>query len=673
MGLFNNKDIWSDCWTSEDRENAIKLKGPIWIIGASGFIGSNLFFSLSRLRNDVYAVSKNPSTSWRLLNCPYPNRIALDITISTDVDSKVKEFKPRTVFNLSAYGAYERQTDVSEIHLVNYIGTLNLIKALSNLGCDAYVQAGTSSEYGLNCTAPAENDILEPNSDYAVSKAATSYLLEYYGKMKNFPCTHLRLYSIYGPWEERDRLVPTLINLGLQGQYPPFVDPNISRDFVYIDDCTRAFVLAALITCKQSPGSKFNIATGTKTSLREIAELAKIIFKIQENPSFGAMPNRKWDLSNWYGNAELAQSTLRWQARINVETGLRMTSSWEEEASKFIRYGIPAKNREKLSAIIACYKDNEAIPLMHERLTNVMHNLGVDYEIIFVNDKSPANDEYVIKGLCEKDSHVIGISHSRNFGSQNAFISGMEISTGDAVVLLDGDLQDPPELIIKFYEEWKSGYDIVYGVRIKRKASWYMQILYKLFYRIFRNMSDINIPLDAGDFSLIDRKGVENILSMPERDTFLRGLRAWIGFKQIGVPYTRPERAFGKSTNNFVKNIWWAKKAIFSFSLKPLYYIQFLGAVLFLISTTLGLYYLTSYFINPSKSPHGFTTMILIILGLGGFQLFAVSILGDYIGKVLEETKSRPRFIRDKIFKGNSIYNSSNQIQNKFFNTTNKR
>ena len=653
-----NNDIWSDDWNPEDQYNALKLQGPIWIVGASGFIGAKLYFSLSRLRQDVYAISRNPESSWRLLNSKYSNKISLDITNNLEVLNSIKKHKPRTVFNLSAYGAYERQNDVHEIHNVNYFGTLNLVNALTTEGCDAFIQAGTSSEYGLNCSAPDENDIVEPNSDYAVSKTAVSYLLQYYGRIRNFPCVHLRLYSVYGPWEERDRLIPSIIKLGLNGDYPPFVNSKISRDFLYVDDCTRSFVLAALKACKLMPGSKFNIATGKKTSLEDIANLSKTIFKIQKNPSFGSMPNRKWDLSNWYGNPTLANLQLGWYPRTELDIGIRKTIDWELNSSQIIRFGTVTKKKERISAIIACYKDHDAIPIMYQRITSVMKKLEIDYEIIFVNDNSPTNDESIIQILCQKDSHVIGISHSRNFGSQSAFLSGMEISTGDAVILLDGDLQDPPELIEEFYKEWKSGYNIVYGVRVEREASWYMQILYKLFYRIFKYMSDINIPVDAGDFSLIDRKAKEHILSMPERDTFIRGLRAWIGFNQKGVPYKRPDRMFGKSTNNLMKNIWWAKKAIFSFSLQPLYYIQILGCILFLISGCLSLFYLIAHLTSTNKGPLGFTTLILIILGIGGFQLFSISILGDYIGKILEETKARPRYIRDKIYKGTSSYES---------------
>jgi len=648
-------DLCSDNWTEADREEARKLQGPIWVVGASGFIGAKLFFSLSQVRQDVFAVSRQVESSWRLLHSPFLNRITLDVTNRHEVEATVKKHRPRTVFNLSAYGAYERQNIPGRIHEVNYIGTLNLITCLLESGCDAFVQAGTSSEYGLNCTAPEETANLEPNSDYAVSKTASSYLLGYYGRIKRFPCTHLRLYSVYGPWEERDRLVSTLVRLGLQGQYPPLVNPAISRDFVYVDDCTRAFVKAALVSCHTHPGRSYNVATGTKTTLADIAGQAQKNFALPNPPVFGAMPERKWDLPDWYGNPARANAELGWAARIVLADGLRLTASWEKKAAPVVRFGVVAAKTEKISAIIACYRDHQAIPIMHERLTKVLTGLGVDYEIIFVNDRSPTDDESVIRSLCEQDPHVSGVSHSRNFGSQSAFLSGMEIATGDAVVLLDGDLQDTPETIPAFYAEWKKGYDVVFGIRVKREAALHMQVFYKAFYRLLRHLSDVEIPVDAGDFSLIDRKAVDHLLQLPERDVFLRGLRAWIGFRQTGVPYIRPERMFGRTTNNFFKNIWWAKKAIFSFSVKPLHYIQGLGFVIFLLSMALSLFYLVYYLSNPPVGARGITTIVLLVLGLGGVQLFSLSILGDYLGKILEETKGRPRYIRAKIFKGKSV------------------
>lgn len=666
------ESIYSDSWDKDDSALVSELQGPILIIGASGFIGSNLAFSLLKRRDDVFLASPSVGNSWRLNSMPYkrlwPFSFTIDITKPESVYSVLYQIKPRTVFNLSAYGAYERQSEAKRIHEVNYMGSLHLLETLRKMGCEAFVQAGSSSEYGLNCTQPKEDGILQPNSDYAVSKGATSLLIRYYGEVLGFPCAHLRLYSVYGPWEDRDRLIPRVVQSGLRGTYPPFVNPKISRDFIYVDDCTRAFLYAAAKGCRSKPGETWNIASGIATTLEQVAECSQRIFSIAEAPSFGTMVNRKWDLSNWFGNSFRANSELQWFHRISLEQGLRMTTEWEINASDKIKFSTIYKaTAKKLSVVIACYKDHQAIPVMYERLKKTLSSSGYNYEIIFVNDGSPANDERAIMELTQKDTHVMGISHSRNFGSQAAFLSGMEIASGEGVVIMDGDLQDPPELILEFLKKWEEGYEVVYGERIKRDASLIMQILYKAFYRIFSALADIKIPLDAGDFSLLDRKIVTKLINMPEKDIFLRGLRAWLGFRQIGVPYVRPERMFGRSTNNFLKNIWWAKKAIFSFSQKPLEYVQRLGIVMFLVSFLLGIFYLTHHFLNPSDSK-GVTTIVLLVLSLSGVQLFCLGLFGDYLGKVLEEVKNRPRFVRSKLFINDSVIKTEEEIKDFIIN-----
>jgi dolichol-phosphate mannosyltransferase len=204
----------------------------------------------------------------------------------------------------------------------------------------------------------------------------------------------------------------------------------------------------------------------------------------------------------------------------------------------------------------------------------------------------------------------------------------------------------------------------VYGRRIKREAKWYMQIFYKWFYRIFRKLSDVEVPVDAGDFSLIDKKVVSHLLKFSEKDIFLRGLRAWVGFKQTGVDYVRPERLFGKSTNNFAKNIWWAKKGIFSFSMKPLYYIQTLGMCMFIATILMGIYYLINYYVNPpGENARGIMTVIMLTLGINSILLLSLSIIGDYIGKITEEVKNRPKFIRNKIIISRKIYRTEQEIE----------
>lgn len=301
-----------------------------------------------------------------------------------------------------------------------------------------------------------------------------------------------------------------------------------------------------------------------------------------------------------------------------------------------------------ISAVIACYKDGEAIPIMHSRLTDVFQKIGCKYEIIFVNDGSPDNSENILEDICSKDINTTAIFHSRNFNSQNAFTSGMKQATGDAVVLLDGDLQDPPELIQNFVYKWMEGYDVVYGSRIKRDTSNIMNYAYKIFYRIFNKVSYLEIPLDAGDFSLMDRRVVDEINKTTETDRFIRGLRAWVGFKQVGVPYIRPERKFGVSTNNFFMNMKWAKKGIFSFSYFPLEIMSIFSYLIVLVSALALLAYIIFYFVFPNQ-PKGITTLIVLILFMGGIQLLSISILSEYIGKILEETKKRPNFIVKKI------------------------
>ena len=230
--------------------------------------------------------------------------------------------------------------------------------------------------------------------------------------------------------------------------------------------------------------------------------------------------------------------------------GLKRTADWYRALPDKAKYHQSSKKFGldtvySVSAIVACYKDNQAIPIMYERLKATFTKLNIDFEIIFVNDCSPDDTEEVIRAISRNDRRVIGITHSRNFGSQAAFRSGMEIASKNACVLLDGDLQDPPELIEQFVALWREGYDVVYGRRVKREATLFMQFAYKAFYRVFDYFSYIPIPHDAGDFSLMDKRVVQAMLQFPERDLFLRGVRAFAGFKQTGVDYVRPERMFG--------------------------------------------------------------------------------------------------------------------------------
>jgi dolichol-phosphate mannosyltransferase len=302
-------------------------------------------------------------------------------------------------------------------------------------------------------------------------------------------------------------------------------------------------------------------------------------------------------------------------------------------------------SRSRLSAVIACYGDAPAVPIMHDRLVSVFTKLLVDYEIIFVNDASPDNAAEVLAELAARSKNVTVITHTRNFGSQSAFTSGMRIATGDAVVLLDGDLQDPPELIEQFYEKWREGYDVVYGRRLKRDATLFLQVAYKAFYRVFRAASYVPMPLDAGDFSLLDRRVVDALNSLPENNRFMRGLRAWVGFRQVGIPYARPERMFGRTTNSLLKNLAWARQGILSFSYIPLDLITFMAVATVVIGLLLAIVQIVVRIVRPDLVPSGFTTLIILILFLGGIQLLCLAIIGSYLAHIYDEVKRRPPYL----------------------------
>lgn len=636
-----------------------RLQGPILVLGASGFVGANLLRMLLSTRYDVVGTSSY-LPNWRLSGIRDSNLWAGDLLVDSNLDQLVESVRPRTVFNCVAYGAYSFEVDEQLIYETNFNLTSKIIERLLPRKIAAYVHAGSSSEYGDEAAAPDELTLPKPNSHYAVSKVASANLLKFHGVKNGFPCANLRLYSIYGPYEDSERLIPTLIRRGIAGEYPPFVRPDISRDFVYVDDACEAFVDTALGLEPSIYGESFNIGSGRKTTIAEVANVSARIFGLKSEPVF-SMPQRQWDVAaDWFADPHRAEECFGWKATMPFDAGLKQTAEWYDALEDKERYHQSSKKfgldtKFSVSAIVACYKDNQAIPIMYDRLKSTFMKLGVEHEIIFVNDNSPDDSEEVIRALTRRDRRVVGITHSRNFGSQAAFRSGMEVAKSNACALLDGDLQDPPELIEQFVEKWRDGFDVVYGKRVKREAPLLMQIAYKLFYRIFDKFSYLSIPHDAGDFSLMDKRVVQNILRFPERDLFLRGVRAFVGFKQVGVDYVRPERMFGRSTNNLGRNIGWAKKGILSFSNTPLTMLSFFGLGLLIVSTLLAVVEIALRLIFPSIAPKGATTVLLSILFFGSINLFAVGLIGEYIAKIFEEVKQRPLFIRKSIVKGGDI------------------
>ncbi len=657
-----SRDLLVDVEKEWFGQNIPQLAGPIVVFGASGFVGSLLSSVLRSIRHDVTLVSRS-TNSWRLVALDLVDSVSLDLARFDDVLEFLNKTQPRTIFNLAASGAYPSQKDSRLMTQIN-IELLDKVSSWCLENRSTLVHAGSSSEYGRNCDRPIENSAPIPNSFYGITKYAGTCLLQERYESSGLVGAVLRLYSIFGPLEDPKRLFPTLIRCGLEERLPQFSPPQIGRDFVYISDAIRAFVMAALWAQRTRSFGVFNIGSGSMTTMAQIAEIARNTFQISEEPEF-VERLRSWDLERWCADASHAQETLIWETQVRPEDGLLRMLEWykSEKTSRYLedRYSVQVSDSElrtKISAIVACYRDETAIPIMYERLKAVFEDLKVSYEIIFVNDGSPDDTTNAISRLSRDDSGVLGIVHSRNFGSQAAFMSGLRISRGDCCVLLDGDLQDPPEVISQMFPHYLKGFDVVYGKRISREASRPMNLAYRTFYRIFKFMSPFEIPVDAGDFSLMSRTVVNDLLAFGERDVFLRTNRAYIGRDQIGVEYHRPERLFGKSTNNFFRNIQWAIKGVVSASRKPLSILSTLGVLLVGVTTSGLLAQVLFALFFPSASPAGIVTVVLLVGFFGALNLLGVSILGEYVGRILEEVRGRPRYIQSSVIRDGRVHES---------------
>ncbi len=300
---------------------------------------------------------------------------------------------------------------------------------------------------------------------------------------------------------------------------------------------------------------------------------------------------------------------------------------------------------KKISLITACYNESKNIVPLHQRVTAVMQQLAdYDYEFIFVDNASTDQSAAVYHQIAMQDDHVHVLFMARNTGnSQASFMAGLHYATGDAMILFDGDLQEPPEVITHFVKTWENGYDVVYGVRTKRKEGLLRRICYFIFYRIFKMLSYLDMPLDAGDFGLMSKRVVDVIKLLPEKDLYLRGLRAWAGFKQTSVFYERDARFAGTTSNSFFGNIYWVKKAIVNFSYKPLEFISRLAFGSACITGLLALFYLYRHF--TVGSPSGFATLLMFIFIFGTLQLLAMAVLAEYIARIFHEVKGRPAFV----------------------------
>ncbi|MCR4436887.1 MAG: glycosyltransferase family 2 protein [Clostridiales bacterium] len=299
------------------------------------------------------------------------------------------------------------------------------------------------------------------------------------------------------------------------------------------------------------------------------------------------------------------------------------------------------------SVVVPLYNEELVIHETYKRLKSVMDSTGESYEIIFVNDGSRDKTLEIARSLCREDKSIKLLGFSRNFGHQVAITAGMDYAGGKAVIVIDADLQDPPEVILKMIEKWKEGYEVVYGRRIKRMGETFLKkATAAVFYRVLKSMTSVDIPVDTGDFRLIDRKVCDALKSIPERNRYVRGLISWLGFKQTGVEFVREERFAGETKYPLKKMVKFAADAITSFSYKPLKIATYAGTVLSLSSFAYLLFLLEKLFTRRPVA--GWAPAVTLCLLCNGLLFILLGIIGEYVGRIYDEAKGRPLYIIDE-------------------------
>jgi nucleoside-diphosphate-sugar epimerase len=300
----------------------------IVLTGGTGFVGANLARRLLRDGHVVHLLVRASHAEWRIQEIR--DRIQLhvvDFMDATAVSKQIEAIGPEWIFHLAAHGAYSWQNDLNEIVQTNFLSTINLVNACLQTGFEAFIHTGTSSEYGFKDHPPSETEWLEPNSAYAVAKASATLFCRYTAQSRTANIITLRLYSAYGPYEEPKRLMPNLIAHGLRGELPPLVNPDIARDYVYVDDICDACILAAQKPPGE-PGAVYNVGTSVQTSLREVVETARRVMRITAEPQWGSMPSRIWDTAVWVADSSKIREELGWRPQFDFESGLRRMVEW---------------------------------------------------------------------------------------------------------------------------------------------------------------------------------------------------------------------------------------------------------------------------------------------------------------------------------------------------------
>jgi polyisoprenyl-phosphate glycosyltransferase len=349
---------------------------------------------------------------------------------------------------------------------------------------------------------------------------------------------------------------------------------------------------------------------------------------------------------------EDAEAALRFcqtlARQLRSETTAELASRKSDYADFRPGFSAPGAAVPELSVVIPVYNEEENIPVLCDRIRGALERANIDFEIVFVDDGSRDGSVQKLNEIGAADSRIVLIELARNFGHQVAITAGLDFARGKAIAVMDADLQDPPEVLPQFIAKWREGNEVVYAVRAARKEGWAKTTSYKIFYRLLRHVSNIDIPLDAGDFCVMDRRVVDLLKNMPERNRFVRGIRSWVGLRQVGVPFERQARHAGTSKYTVGRLMILALDGLISFSYVPLRLITFVGLSVSFFSLLMAIFFFAKKLLY-GLTPPGFASIIVSIFFLAGIQLITLGVIGEYVGRIFEEAKRRPLYVLRRV------------------------
>ena len=625
------------------------------VTGATGFVGRHLVATLLRQGEEVHLLVRAGSSRRRASDLPgVPVWHEHDGT-TENMLRIMERVMPDTVFHLaSLVAAQHRSENVSPLIESNVLLGTQLLEAMTRVGVSCLVNTGTFWQH-------FESREYNPVCLYAATKQAFEDILRFYAESSPLRALTLKLFDVYGPGDDRNKLFSLLRDAATSGTVLSMTPGDQQMDLVYVDDVLRAFLHAGELLRTEAGnvrGKSYAVSSGQRHSLKEVVSVYERVTGKSLDIRWGGRPYRAREVMvPWRGEA-----LPGWRAKVNLEQGINLTLS--QNAIQLTEPELSASDKSQpqevtadakpgkklLSLVIPAFNEEDNVEPLYNSIVPIMERLSdrYNFELIFTDNHSTDQTFQKLGSLARRDERVRVVRFSRNFGYQRSIYTGYVHAKGDAVIQLDCDQQDPPELILEFVRQWEAGYQVVYGVRRSRKEGWWINNIRKCFYRLIDLLSEIPLPRDAGDFRLIDRRVVDELKKINDYQPYLRGTIASLGFNQIGIPYDRAERVRGETKFSFHELIILAVDGILNHSLLPLRVATYTGLAISALTFLGILIYAAAKLLLEKDWPAGFTTIAVLILSSISLNALFLGVIGEYLGRIFQQVKGRPVTIIDR-------------------------